>query len=102
MSNVQGEDNVDPERQRMNQEKNLMTNFVQQEESMRNEGHADAMKLGEHIRMLALNAKGLKPWNEEKMEVFVTSIEEHQIDIVILNETNTKWNPVNRQNRAKP
>ena len=47
MSNVEGEDNSNPERQRMNQDQNLITNFVQQEESIRNEGHVDKMKLGE-------------------------------------------------------
>ena len=95
MGNVEGEDNVNPERQRMSQDQNLITNFVQREESIRNEGYVDTMKLGENIRMLALNVKGINPWNEEKMEMFLTSIEEHQIDIMILNETNTKWNPAN-------
>ena len=42
-----------------------------------------------------MNSKGLNLWNYECVEMFIESIEKHQIDIMLLNETNVKWIPSN-------
>ena len=73
---------------------NVGTNdHMSREHNAMNQGHVDKIKSNENVRILALNPRGLDPWNDQKMNMFVTSCKQHQIDIALLNETNTKWTP---------
>ena len=43
-----------------------------------------------------MNACGFAPSNNEKIEMMVTKCQEMGIDVLLLNETNTKWNYMNQ------
>ena len=90
-----------PERQRTQQS---MNNYVQRENEIRNKGHINQIKSIECMRILSINARGLDPSNNEKIERFIASIEQYQIDLMLVNEVNVKWIPANvdkMENRMK-
>ena len=62
---------------------------------IRNEGYIDPIKHSNNIRIMSLNVKGLDPWKYEKIERFIESSNQNQIDIMMVSEVNVKWNPVN-------
>lgn len=64
--------------------------YFQIEDEMQYEGCIDEMKLKENIRILALNPHGCNPNDNVKMNHLKKAIEKHQLDIAMLNETNTK------------
>jgi len=69
--------------------------YFQKEEEKKYEGYVDEKKLNENIRILVLNPHGCNPNNKVKMNQLKEAIEKFQLDIVMLNETNTKWDIVN-------
>jgi len=67
-----------------------------QNKIMRNEGYIDTNKAPLNIRILLINVLGFKPSNEEKIKMMIESCGSMSIDIMLLNETNTKWTPWNQ------
>jgi len=53
-------------------------------------GYIDKIKTSRTIRILSMNPKGCNPNNEEKIEMLIESIKRLQLDVVLLNEVNTK------------
>ena len=78
-----------------NQHQNLTHQCTNNDDIIRNEGCIDSIKDICNIRIMSLNVKGLDPWKHEKMERFLESCQKHQIDVMLLNEVNVKWNPAN-------
>ena len=101
MSSTIQNNELQPERQRTQQS---MNNYVQRENEIRNKGHINQIKSIECMRILSINARGLDPSNNEKIERFIASIEQYQIDLMLVNEVNVKWIPANvdkMENRMK-
>ena len=69
----------------------LQDYFPQQNENViKYSGYIDEIKTSEIIRILLMNPKGCNPNNEEKIEILIESIKRLQLDVVLLNEVNTK------------
>jgi len=68
---------------------------MNQNDEIKYQGYIDNVKSLNNIRFLTLNMKGLDPWNNERIERFKMSVEKNDIDIMLLNEVNVKWNPLN-------
>ena len=47
------------------------------------------------MRFITLNARGLDPSNNIKIERFTNSMQKYQIDMMLTNEVNMKWTPTN-------
>ena len=62
---------------------------------IRNEGYIDEIKNISNTRILSLNLRGLGPSNNSKIEMLLEACCKYQIDIILLNETNTKWTTIN-------
>ena len=58
-------------------------------------GCIDDCKMSGNIRMLAMNVKGINPWNQHRVSLLKEAINEHDTDVVLLNETQLKWTPAN-------
>jgi len=56
-----------------------------------NEGYIDQLKSIGNVRILSLNPNGLKPYDQRKTIMMNQAINRLLIDIVLLQETNTKW-----------
>ena len=82
-----------PERVR-NQQMSIR-NYVRMHTEINNKGYIDENKMPTNMRFLALNIKGIDPKSIVKIERFIISIQKYQIDMMLLNEVNVKWTPVN-------
>ena len=82
-----------PERNRFRQ---TTLNERRQLEPINHPGYIDSKKQSENIRIISLNAKGINPWNQYRMTLLKQSIKKYEIDIILLNETQLKWMPANR------
>ena len=69
--------------------------YFQNEDNVKYEGCIDNIKLSGNIRILSLNPHGCKPNDISKMNELKNAIEKYNIDIIMMNETNTKWNTIN-------
>jgi len=69
--------------------------YFQEEDEMNNVGYIDERKLSENIRILSLNPNGCRPNDMVKMNHLKSAIQKYDLDILMLTETNTKWNTVN-------
>lgn len=69
--------------------------FQTNDTSIQHQGYIDEIKSVENIRILTLNPKGINPWNNYKIESFLTSCDKYQIDIALMQETQVKWTPAN-------
>ena len=94
MSSLNGINITQPARSR-NQHQNLIHQYINNDNIIKNEGYIDSIKDISNIRILSLNVKGLDPWKYEKMERFLESCEKYQIDAMLLNEVNVKWTSSN-------
>ena len=56
-----------------------------------NEGYIDQLKSIGNMRILSLNPNGLKPYDQRKTIMMNQAINRLLIDIILLQETNTKW-----------
>ena len=87
-----------PENQDMNQQiQQPITMYMNQEDrSIKNRGYIDTYKSPWNTRILSINTCGFAPSNNEKIEMIKQKSQELGIDILMLNETNTKWNQINQ------
>ena len=69
--------------------------YFQSNDNIRYEGYIDNMKLNGNIRILSLNPHGCKPKDTSKMTDLKNAIQKYDIDVIMMNETNTKWTTVN-------
>ena len=92
MSSIMRETDT-PERNRMRQT-NL--NHMRQIPPITHPGYIDTIKSEENIRILSLNIREINPWNQYRMSLLKKSIHKHNIDIILLNETQLKWTLANR------
>ena len=70
----------------------IRTYFQSEEQNINNNnGCVDAIKLDGIVRMLSLNPNGCKPCNELKSNMLSQVIKKLSIDIIMMQETNTKW-----------
>ena len=64
--------------------------YFQAEDILRNEGYIDKTKLSGNIRILSLNPYGYKPNEISKMNTLQKAVQKYDIDIIMMNEMNTK------------
>jgi len=81
-----------PERQRNQQS---LIHYISRDNEIKNQGYIDSSKLSSCMRLLSMNARGLDPSNNVKMEHFIESVDKYQIDMMLINEVNMKWTPSN-------
>ena len=62
---------------------------------IRNDGYIENVKNTSNTRILSLNPRGLSPSNDSKIEMLLEACCKYQIDVILLNETNTKWTTIN-------
>jgi len=67
--------------------------FMRSNESLAiiNAGSVPITKQSSNIRILSLNVKGLNTTNIEKLHYLIKEYQDQQIDMALLNKTNTKW-----------
>jgi len=94
MSRPNNETVAQPEINRTYQPK-IRNYFQTNDTSIQHQGYIDEIKSVENIRILTLNPKGINPWNNYKIESFLTSCDKYQIDIALMQETQVKWTPAN-------
>ena len=70
--------------------------IIQQNNKIQHRGYIDSNKEQYNIRILVLNPRGCRPSDETKIQILINRCEKFKIDILTLNETNTKWNAPNR------
>ena len=63
---------------------------------MHKKSRTHGRKKTDNVRILKLNPRGCVPTDKSKMHVLIEAIKRHQIDAVLLNETNEKWNTMNK------
>ena len=69
--------------------------YFQNNDNLSNEGYIDTVKLNGNIRILSLNPHRCKPKDVSKMNDLKNAIKQYDIDIIMMNEMNTKWASVN-------
>ena len=84
---------ITPERRRNHQ--SSMMNDIRNNTIINKEGYIDQNKLTTNMRFITLNARGLDPSNNIKIERFTKSIQKYQIDMMLINKVNMKWTPTN-------
>ena len=72
-----------------------MEDYFRNDEEIRHRGYVDAIKLQGTIRLVAINARGCSPTSDRKINHLRDAVEKYDIDVLLLNEVNTKWNTVN-------
>jgi hypothetical protein len=80
---------------RLNNNTNIRQYYDQQHNSFENKGAISDVKSPNNIRILSINPNGCSPNNQPKMVMMKEAIEKYQLDVILMNETNTKWNAVN-------
>ena len=80
------------ENQRTNQliQQSIMIYVKQPSKTIRNKGYIDTLKALFNTRILSINTCGFKPSNTEKIQMMIDKCEKLAIDILLLNEMNTK------------
>jgi len=61
------------------------------EHNSSNYGYIDQCKSAGNVRILSLNPHGFRPYDEQKTIMMKQAIEKLSIDVILLQETNTKW-----------
>lgn len=81
---------------RLSSQTNINQYFDQSENiRIENSGAITNLKAVGNMRVLSINPKGCVPNNQSKMNMLKEAIKKYQIDILMMNETNTKWNTIN-------
>ena len=78
---------------RLNVTNNINNYFENKEE--RNNGAISLIKENKNVRVMSINPHGCMPNNRSKMEMLKEAIRRLQIDIILMNGVNTKWNTLN-------
>jgi len=60
-----------------------------------NVGYIDSVKSASNVRFLSLNPHGFRPFDQRKAIMMQQAIQHLSIDVVLLQETNTKWTSSN-------
>ena len=79
---------------RLNDMNNIHNYFENNDEST-NRGAISLIKEPSKVRLLSINPHGCVPNNEVKMGMLKEALKRLQIDILLMNEVNTKWNTLN-------
>ena len=74
---------------------NNINNYFENNEEERNNGAVSLIKETKNVRVLSINPHGCVPNNRSKMEMLKEAIRKLQVDIILMNEVNTKWNTLN-------
>jgi len=70
--------------------------YLEQEEfNIINSRMIDSIKATGNVRILSINPHGCLPSNTTKINMLKDAIRNYQIDMLLMNETNTKWNMIN-------
>ena len=69
-----------------------------EEKILYNEGYIDPIKQTNNMRILMINPNGLRNNAEFKIKQLINAIQEYNIDMIMLSETNCKWNTSNLAN----
>ena len=94
MSSSEENTNSQPENNRsvqinLNNYINILTNII------KFRGYIDDRKSLENVRILTLNPRGINLWKSYKIDMFLNTCKKHQVDIILLSETQVKWTPAN-------
>ena len=72
-------------------------NYMNQNNNIiKNSGYLDIIKATFNTRILSLNPREYRSNNQLKVQILINRCEKYNIDIILLNETNTKWIVLNR------
>jgi len=63
---------------------------------VKHKGYIDNVKVIYNIRILALNPNRCIPKDDSKIQMLINRYKKYDIDIMLLNKMNTKWNALNR------
>ena len=80
---------------RINKTPTIREYFNEELNDSNNSRYIENIKVSRNIRILSLNPYGCRPYNNDKIYIIKQSILNYQINIVMLNETNTKWDSKN-------
>ena len=80
---------------RLNQIQSIRNYFNQESSNMNNNGYIDNVKAHGNARILSLNPYGCRPFDSSKMCMLKQAISRLNIDIILMNETNTKQTSTN-------
>ena len=69
--------------------------YFRNNEDARNKGHVDATKSHGTVRLVALNVRGCSPTNVRKINHLKDAAMKYDMDGLLLNEVNAKWNTAN-------
>ena len=75
---------------RLNQIQSIRNYFNQESSNMNNNGYIDNVKAHGNARILSLNPYRCRPFDSSKMCMLKQAILRLNIDIILMNETNTK------------
>ena len=97
MSQASNTDHNMPETQGNNQliQQSIMMYLQNPTKNIRNKEYIDIVKAPFSTRILSINIGRFKPSNEEKIQMMIEVCEQLSINILLLNETHTKWTPWN-------
>ena len=73
----------------------IIREYFEEEENAKNKGYIDENKIEGNVRILAMNPLGCKLNDQVKIHELKKLIQNYNIDVVMLNKTNTKQNTMN-------
>ena len=97
MSNVAETTRMTPDSNLRLRNSTMLDLMENEENYVRNPGHVDEIKLIDNVRILTLSPRGCVPIDKSKTCMLIEAMKRHQIDVVLLNEKNTKWNAMNEE-----
>ena len=80
---------------RLNEIQTIRNYFNEETVISNNNGYIDSTKAHRNVRLLSINPHGCRPFNYSKMHMLKQSIRRMNIDIILMNEINTKQTSTN-------
>ena len=80
---------------RLNQNQLINNYFTPENNEVTSSGYLDSNKSNRNIRLLSINPHGCNPFNPIKMHMLKQAIQQFQLDVILMNEVNTKWTSIN-------
>lgn len=79
-----------------NTQQSMRMYIDQHDRTIKHKGYIDTIKAPFNTRILSINTCGFAPSNDDKVEMMIEKCKELRIDVLLLNETNTKWSHRNQ------
>lgn len=79
-----------------NTQQSMRMYIDQNDRTIKHKGYIDTIKAPFNTRILSINTCGFALSNDDKVEMMIEKCKELGIDVLLLNETNTKWSHRNQ------